>query len=607
VSNDDANIQQHDTANSHLSQEEDTATKPPSDSDDDDRGSLSLNNISSCDANSLPILNCNFKTGTFNKRQFINGTVCIDSGAAISVLGNTLLWEGQAIKPWKRGPIKLADGSLRYPEGEMDFKFSIGKKQFTTRFALLPTCDFTMLLGMNFLRNSGMVIDFADLHFWFKDKPQQVFNFEKKDVSSCTVRSLQLFSEWQKQEIKKLLLQFPTVFDAPTIGKTDAAEHTIQLKEDKPLLLKPYPYSETKHAIIDPMVDKMLQQGLIEESNSPYSSPLILRPKPGGDWRLVHDYRHVNKLTVPDAFPIKKISEMLRVLAEAKYLSTIDLEKGFWQVPLKKSDRHLTAFQTRKGLFQYRVMPQGLRNSPATFQRLMNKVLRGTDAFTFTYQDDILVFSKNFDDHLTHIRTVLQRLKQANLTVKSDKCQFGRDTVKFLGHIISSKGIEKNPEKVTAIRGLSSPKTRKHLRKFLGAMGWFQNFVPSMATTATPLYRLLRLNRKFKWLPEHEQAFQQLKDDLANKTLLHHPDFSKPFYLRTDASNTGVSGYLFQLDEEGNELPIAFFSKSLTPTQENYATVEKEENYATVLSPLWSTSVNILTVHPFQSKRITLQ
>jgi len=257
--------------------------------------------------------------------------------------------------------------------------------------------------------------------------------------------------------------------DAPTLGRTEEAEHTIQLKEDKPQIIKPFPYSEAKHAIIDKMVEDMIQKGLVEESNSPYSSPIILRPKPGGDWRLVHDYRYVNKLTVPDAFPMKKISEMLRLLGEAKFLSTIDLEKGFWQVPMRKKDKRLTAFQTRKGLFQYRVMPQGLRNSPATFQRLMNKVLKGMEAYTFTYQDDILVFSKNFDDHLTHIRTVLDRLKKANLTVKSDKCQFGRD--KVFGTYNLQQRYREESRKSHRHQRAKIPKNEKTFAKIFGSSG----------------------------------------------------------------------------------------------------------------------------------------
>lgn len=469
-------------------------------------GSLSICNINLCESESLPTMPVNLPSGR-NKNDRVIGTNLVDCGSDVSVLGNNRLWEGKSIEPWRFGPIKLADGTLRTPAGTLDYKFNLGGRSFTSRFALLPGCDFTMILGMNFLRNSGIIIDFATFKWWFKDQPKRIFNFNSHDVSNCSVRSLQLFSEAQKKEIKKVLSSFPTVFDAPALGSTTAGEHTITIKEDKPRLRRPFPYSEAKHAIIDKIVDDMFRRGLIDESNAPNSSPIILRPKPGGDHRLVHDYHYVNSLTVPDAFPMRKVQEMLRILSEAKYLSTIDMEKGFWKVPLTKSDRHLTAFQTRKGLFQYRVMPQGLRNSPATFQRLMNKVRKGMDTFTFTYQDDTLIFSKTFEDHILHLRQVLERLQHANLTVKPDKCQFGRDKLKFLCHIISSKGIEKNPEKVLAMRSLQPPKTRRQLRKFLGAMGWFQHFIPNMAITASPLYQLLHLNRKFQWLPIHQSAF----------------------------------------------------------------------------------------------------
>jgi len=366
------------------------------------------------------------------------------------------------------------------------------------------------------------------------------------------------------------------VFDAPSLGHTSVVEHEINVTEDKPKAQKPFPVGEEKHKIIDKIIEEMLQQGLIEESNSAYSSPVLLRPKPNGDHRLVNDFRYVNQLTIPDGFPMRKIMDVFRLLSESTHLSTIDCDKGYWQVKLRKSDRKFTAFQTRRGLFQYTVMPQGLRNSPATFQRLMNKVLKGMDAFVFVYQDDILVFSKSFDEHLLHLQQVFERLRQANLTVSPSKCSFGCDKVKFLGHIISTSGIGRNPEKVAAIKNIKPPKSRKQLRSFLGAVGWFRHFLPHMADIAHPLYELLSGKTKFKWNPAAQQAMDKLKKLVSEDLILHHPNFNKEFILKTDAAENGVGAVLIQKDEENNERPIAFPSKSFTKSQRNYSTVEKE-------------------------------
>jgi len=221
-------------------------------------------------------------------------------------------------------------------------------------------------------------------------------------------------------------------------------------------------------------------------------------------------------------------------------------------------------------------MPQGLKNSPATYQRLMNKVLKGMDAYVFVFQDDILIYSKNFEDHILHIQAVLKRLQKANLTISSSKCHFGREKVKFLGHIISSSGIEKNPAKVDAIRKLPIPRTRRQLRGFLGAVGWFRHFINNMADIAQPLYNVLKGQRRYVWTSEANEAFHKLKDILAEDIILHHPDVNKPYILRTDASSRGWGCCLLQLDDNGNEQAISFGSKVFTQAQLHWSALEKE-------------------------------
>ncbi|CAL8129503.1 unnamed protein product [Orchesella dallaii] len=564
----------------HSDEESDNRSTPEissAEQNTDFMGSFVLTNQANQDKNTLPTLPVNYVIRENNVKRTVKGKCLVDTGASVSVIGDINLLNNNPIKTWTKGKIKLADGSTATPTGKVTFKFRLGTTTFTHIFVIMPNCDFAMLLGMDFLRNSGMIIDLAKMKFWFQNTPKpEKYKFQTTDARNSNIRALQLLDDWQRDEINKILKQYPTVVDSPTLGHTSVVEHEINVTDDKPKQQKPFPVSDAKHQIIDKIVESMLQQGLISESNSPYSSPVIIRPKPSGDHRLVNDYRYVNQLTVPDGFPMRKITDVMRLLSEATHLTTIDLEKGFWQVKLRECDKKYTAFRTRKGLYQYNVMPQGLKNSPATFQRLMNKVLKGMDAFVFVYQDDILIFSKNFDDHLLHIQQVLNRLKSANLTVSSSKCHFGREKVKFLGHIISTEGIQRNPEKVTAVLAIPTPRTRRQLRSFLGAIGWFRHFLPQMADIAHPLYELLSGKKKFTWSAAAQEAMHNLKTLVSEDVMLHHPNFNKEFVLQTDAANNGVGAVLLQTDLNDMERPIAFASKSFTKSQLNYSTVEKE-------------------------------
>jgi hypothetical protein len=320
----------------------------------------------------------------------------------------------------------------------------------------------------------------------------------------------------------------------------------------------------------------MLSRGIIRKSNSSYASPVLLRTKSDGSWRFCVDYRHINSLTPHDSFPIPRVQDLLRRSANAKYISTMDAEKGYWQIQMDQRSKKYTAFCTDRGFFEYNCMPFGLKNAPATYQRMMNELLKGLNDFCLVYQDDVLVFSKTFKEHKMHIRAVLEKFREAGLTLISKKCQFGKQFVKFLGHVVSSSGTGMNPEKVSAIKSCPTPNTRRQLRSFLGMIGWYSNFVERYADLAKPLYELCKPSRKFKWTPDANKAFQKLKNAIVHDLVLAHPMFGKPFVLRTDASNYGVGAVLSQVDEAGEERVVSFAGKVLDKAQINYTTSEKE-------------------------------
>jgi len=425
---------------------------------------------------------------------------------------------------------------------------------------------------MDFLCTAKTVIDLASNLITFKNSNS------KSPIQSVPIlqsKLVRIITDTHKTQLDKLLENYHTVVNAP-LGRVKGYHHEIKLLHENPKRFNAYPTTPLKTAKIDEQVDSMLKQGLIRKSSSPYAAPCILRPKPNGDWRFITDFSHVNSLTVDDSFPMVRIQDILKVLGKAKYFSTLDAEKGYWQVPMAESSKKYTAFRTKKGLYEYNVLPFGLKNSPATYQRIMNEVLQGLQEFCLVYQDDIIIFSSSFKDHLKHVSLVLDRFKLANITLKKDKCIFGAQEVKYLGHIISSEGIKVNPDKVKVIQNFESPSTRKKLKQFLGILNFYHHFFPNMGATAEPLYQVCSVKNKFSWGPQQQEAFNTLKNQMCKAISLYYPDFSKPFLLHTDASDYGVSGALSQIDDNNQSRVITFCSKTLNNAQRNYSTVEKE-------------------------------
>ena len=257
----------------------------------------------------------------------------------------------------------------------------------------------------------------------------------------------------------------------------------------------------------------------------------------------------------------------------------MDLNRGYWQVPMAEEAKAKTAFVTPFGLFQFNVMPFGLQGAPATFQRLRDRVIQGLQNYTAAYLDDLIIFSTCWTDHLKHLAAVLQRLKEAGLTVKPTKCQLGMKECVYLGHIVGSGNVKPDPGKIEAVRQFSTPRTKKQVRAFLGLAGYYRRFIPNFSAMASPLTDLTKKTAntsKLKWTAECTKAFQQLKDALCANPVLKSPCFDRTFILQTDASNRGIGAVLSQCDEAGDEHPVAYFSRKLLPREQRYSTVEKE-------------------------------
>lgn len=293
-------------------------------------------------------------------------------------------------------------------------------------------------------------------------------------------------------------------------------------------------------------------------------------------WRMVIDYRALNERSVPDAYPLPNISEILDQLGSAKYFSVFDLKSGFHQVPLHAGDGPKTAFSTPYGHYEFKRMPFGLRNAPATFQRLMDSVLAGLQGNElFIYLDDIVVYASSLREHEIKFNKLATKLRAANLKLQPAKCGFLHKEVVYLGHIISENGVKPCPEKITAVRDFPPPKNARNVREFLGLAGYYRRFIDKFSSISKPLTELLKKDSKFTWTSTQQSAFDKLRRALCSEPILAYPDFTKPFNVTTDASGYAIGAVLSQ-GEIGKDRPVAYTSRLLQGAELNYSTIEKE-------------------------------
>ena len=321
------------------------------------------------------------------------------------------------------------------------------------------------------------------------------------------------------------------------LGHTSTVKMRIDCQGHRPLKNRAYRTPLNKRKIIDKAIDEMLEAKVIERSQSPWSFPLVVVKKKDGSDRMCVDFRTLNKIVRPVSFPLPLIDDILSLLGDAKYFTALDLKSGYWQVQLEEDSKEKTAFACHRGLFQFNVMPFGLSNAPAVFQELMNIVLQGCEEFAMAYLDDVLIFSQNPEEHLRHIETIFERMRQHGLKLKLKKCAFFREETEYLGFVISKDGVKPDPKKVEAIRDLPEPKNVREIRGFIGMCSYYRRFVPNFSKIAEPLIDLTKKYARFKWTSECQTAFDFLKESLTVVPLLAYPDTNKPYVLYTDASN----------------------------------------------------------------------
>ena len=406
------------------------------------------------------------------------------------------------------------------------------------------------------------------------ENDQQPIKLQNSQILNDLGTKLSHLPSVQRKELAEVITQYREVFpDVPS--KTNLIKHDVDVGDSAPIKQHPYRVSPMKKELLDKEVQYMLKNDIIEESQSNWSSPCILVPKHDGGFRFCTDFRKVNDKTKSDSFPIPRIADCIDQIGNAKFVSTFDMLKGYWQVPLTQRAREISAFVTPSGLYQYKVMPFGMRNAPATFQRMVNKLVRDIDGCE-GYIDDVVIFSDNWSDHIRQIKRFFQIMREAKLTINLMKSEFGKATVKYLGHIVGQGQVRPLDAKIQTIVKYPIPTSRKELARFLGMAGYYRNFCLNFSDIAAPLTNLLSKKVKFVWTDDCQLAFDKVKLLLQKSPVLKSPDYEKPFKLIIDSSDVGTGSVLVQEASDGLDHPVSYFSKKFLKYQKNYSVVEKE-------------------------------
>ena len=379
----------------------------------------------------------------------------------------------------------------------------------------------------------------------------------------------------QVKDIKNLIFNHPSLFhDFPR--KSGILLHDIELVPGTtPIRQQAYRMGPERKKKMKEEVEYLLRHGLARPSKSPWASPCILVPKEDGSSRFCTDYRKVNKVTIKDSYPLPLIEDLIDSVGQAKFVTKIDLLKGYYQVGLTERAKLISAFITPFGLFQYEVMPFGLTNAPSTFQRLVNFIIQDLEG-VYCYLDDIVITGQTLEEHLYRLKNLFSRLEEAGLTINLKKSVFCKATVTYLGHIVGNGNVRPKTANINAVLNYPVPTTRKSLQRFLGLASYYRRFCKNFSSVAAPLTSLTSSKVKFIWNKECQASFEALKLFLCNNPVLKSPDFNLPFILQTDASDTGAGGVLLQESPDGMLHPVSYTSSKFKTPQKSYSTIEKE-------------------------------
>lgn len=472
--------------------------------------------------------------------------------------------------------IRTANGQIAEIREEVEISLMLKDRTCDITVGLLPTLVVPCIAGLDFLCRLGINISFASSRWYFEDKPGISYPFESREVLAKTCCALPELTLSEQNRLKEFIAKnVPETTAGP--GVTSLTEHKIDVGHHAPVRQRCYLVSPKVQEAIRDEVDRMLDAGIVEPSFSEWSNPIVMVKKSNGKYRFCLDFRKVNGLSKKDAYPLPNMNGILDKLRSAHYISTLDLSQAYFQIPLARESREVTAFSVPgKGLYHFTRMPYGLTGAPATFQRLLDKLIGPEmEPHAFAYLDDIVVVTSTFEEHLVWLERVLNRISAAGLAINPEKCKFCRSQVRYLGFVVQRDGLTVDPEKTRPIMEYPSPTNLKQLRRFLGMSSWYRRFIPQFATVSEPLTRLLKKGKRWGWGEDQCRAFEQIRAHLVAAPTLSCPDFSVPFIVQTDASSVGIGAVLTQNINDTEHI-IAFASRALSDPEKKYSVTEQE-------------------------------
>lgn len=506
----------------------------------------------------------------------------LDSGATHNLLPTSmipiLISKGVRIHYGDKVAL-LADGKAAKIVGCGIIPVNVEKNVYVGEFCFIEGLPYEAILGMPCLKGLKLCIDFGKQEIACNNGHGKNFipSIELAAFSCPELNDHTENTNHVSQDFERFINSWKQKFlESP--GRTDLAKHHIYLEKDTPpIKQRPYYLSKVKQDQIREEVKKLIEKGYIEESSSPWSSNVVLVPKKTGETRLCIDFRKLNAVTKKNAYPVPHLVQILDSLKNGNYISTIDLLKGYHQIAMGETSKEFTAFTVPgMGLYHWNVLPFGLTGAPATFQHLMDKVLREVlGENVFVYLDDIIVIGQTVDEHNQILAKVFSLLFVAGLQINWDKSRFLKEETEYLGHIVGGGKIRTSPKKTDAISSFPAPTNVKQLRSFLGLCAWYRRFIPNHSTVMEPLTRLLHKDCQWEWGKDQQVAFADLKEILVSPPILHCPDHNLPFIIQSDASNVGCGSVLIQ-EVDGIERVIAFASRTFSKAERDYGVTERE-------------------------------
>lgn len=533
------------------------------------------------------IHNQNLKNNRPHVHVDINGLTLLgllDSGSTFSILGKNahkyFIESGFVLQSCPPLQFVAAGGQKLKAIGLIQAPVRFEDQIHIINLYVVPEIQNSLILGVDFWTVFGLFPSNLKSVMMLTDSDTAIADLALEQKQHlCDYDNL---TNDQKATADHIIDQFQEIsYEKRGLGRTTLITHSIDTGDAAPIRQRYYRMSPDKQRVLVEQLDDMLKEDVVEPCESPWSSPVLLTPKKSGELRFCLDSRKLNAITRKDAYNLPYITEILDNLRDAKFLTSLDLSKSFWQILIKQEHKCKTAFYIpTRGTYQFKCMPFGLTNAPATQQRLVDILFYGPEFEhkVFVFIDDIIIVSPTFEQHISLLVRVLEKLKRANLTINFEKSKFFRKKLKYLGYVVDAYGLHADPEKIEAIVNYPTPKNRKEVRRFLGTASWYRRFIPNFSTLTSPLNKLTSQSKNappFLWSKEAEVAFNALKECLVSTPILSCPDYSEPFEVHTDASDVGIGAVLTQT-LGGEEKVIAYMSKSLSKQEQNYSATERE-------------------------------